>query len=158
MAREQGIKVVVNNRKAYHDYSIEETFEAGLVLVGTEVKSLRDGRMSVRDAYVEVRDNEAWMVGSSISHYAKGNIWNHDPERDRKLLLHKTEIDRIRGRVHERGYSVVPTKVYFKQGRAKVEIALARGKKLYDKRTDIAKRDANRELERELKERTRSWE
>ncbi len=155
MAREHGIKIVVNNRKAYHDYSIEEKFEAGLVLLGTEVKSLREGRISVRDAYVEVRGNEAWMVGASISHYAKGNIWNHEPERDRKLLLHKAEIDRIRGKVEERGYSLVPTKVYFKEGRAKVEIGLGRGKKLYDKRADIAKRDATRELERELKERTR---
>jgi SsrA-binding protein len=158
MAREQGIKIVVNNRKAYHDYSIEETFEAGLVLVGTEVKSLREGHISVRDAYVEIRGTEAWLVGSSISHYAQGNIWNHQPERDRKLLLHKIEIDRIRGRVAERGYSLVPTKVYFKAGRAKIEIGLARGKKLYDKRTDIAKRDATRELERELKERSRSWD
>lgn len=158
MARELGIKIVVNNRKAYHDYSIEETYEAGLVLVGTEVKSLRQGRISVREAYVDFRGSEAWLVGASISHYAQGNIWNHEPERDRKLLLHKDEINRLRGRVEERGYSVVPTKVYFKEGRAKVEIGLARGKKLYDKRADIAKRDATRELERELKERSRSWE
>jgi len=153
MAREHGIKMVAQNRKAYHDYSIEETLEAGLVLVGTEVKSLRAGRITLRDSYVEIRGHEAWLVGSSISHYVQGNIWNHEPGRDRKLLLHRQEIDRLRGRVDERGYSVVPTKVYFKDGRAKVEIGLAKGKKLYDKRADIAKRDADRDMEREMKER-----
>lgn len=155
MAHEDGIKLVAKNRKAYHDYTVEETFEAGLALVGTEVKSLRAGRVSLRDAYVEVRGREAWLVGSSISHYAQGNIWNHKPERDRKLLLHKHEIDRLRGKVDERGYSIVPTKVYFKQGRAKIEIGLAKGKKLYDKRADIARRDMRRDMERELKERVR---
>jgi SsrA-binding protein len=158
MTREHGIKLVANNRKAYHDYFIEETYEAGLVLVGTEVKSLRDCRVSLRDAFVEFRGREAWLVGSSISHYVQGNIWNHKPERDRKLLLHGHEIDRLRGKVDERGYSVVATKLYFKDGRAKVEIGLAKGKKLYDKRADIAKRDANRELEREMKERMRDRE
>lgn len=158
MAHEHGIKMVAQNRKAYHDYSIEETLEAGLVLVGTEVKSLRDGRISLRDSYVEIRRGEAWLVGSSISHYAQGNIWNHEPGRDRKLLLHRQEIDRLRGRVEERGYSVVPTKVYFRDGRAKVEVGLAKGKKLYDKRADIAKRDADRDMEREMKERLRDRE
>ncbi len=156
MAREHGIKLVANNRKAYHDYFIEETFEAGLALVGTEVKSLREGRVSLRDAYVEVRGGEAWLIGSSISIYLQGNIWNHKPERDRKLLLHRQEIDRLRGKVEERGYSIVPTKLYFKDGRAKIEIGLAKGKRLYDKRADIAKRDADRDMERELKERMRS--
>jgi SsrA-binding protein len=155
MAREHGIKLVANNRKAYHDYFIEETFEAGLALVGTEVKSLREGRVSLRDSYVEVRNGEAWLIGSSISHYAQGNIWNHKPERDRKLLLHRQEIDRLRGKVEERGYSVVPTKLYFKDGRAKIEIGLAKGKKLYDKRADIARRDADRDMQREMKERMR---
>jgi len=158
MAREHGRKTVATNRKAYHDYFIEETLEAGLVLVGTEVKSLREGRMSLKDSYVEVRGGEAWLVGASISRYAPGNIWNHDPERDRKLLLHRREIDRLRGRTEERGYSVVPTKVYFRDGRAKVEIGLAKGKKLYDKRADIAKRDADRDMEREMKERMRTME
>jgi SsrA-binding protein len=158
MTRELGIKLVANNRKAYHDYFIEETFEAGLELVGTEVKSLRDGRVSLREAFVEIRNGEAWLIGSNISHYTQGNIWNHKPERDRKLLLHRQEIDRLRGKVDERGYSMVPTKLYFKDGRAKVEIGLAKGKKLYDKRADIAKHDAARDLEREMKERMRSRE
>ena len=155
MTRGQGGKTVATNRKAYHDYFIEETLEAGLVLAGTEVKSLREGHVSLRESFVEVRGGEAWLVGATISHYAQGNIWNHKPSRDRKLLLHKQEIDRLRGRVDERGYAVIPTKLYFRDGRAKLEIGLAKGKKLYDKRADIAKRDANRDVEREMKERMR---
>jgi SsrA-binding protein len=152
MARESGIKPVATNRKAYHDYFIEETFEAGIALVGTEVKSLRDARLNLRDSYAEVRGRELYLVGVHISPYERGGLCNHDPMRDRKLLLHRHEIDRIAGKVNERGYAVVPTKVYFKDGRAKVEIGLARGKKLYDKRADIAARDARRDMERSLKE------
>jgi SsrA-binding protein len=154
MARERGIKPVASNRKAYHDYFIEETFEAGIVLVGTEVKSLRSGRITLRDSYAEIRDGELYLVGVHISPYEQGTVWNHDPLRVRKLLVHHREIDRLAGRVNERGYSVVPTKVYFKDGRAKVELGLARGKRLYDKRADIAKRDAQRDVERSLKERS----
>ena len=155
MARETGIKRVVDNRKARHDYFIDDTFEAGIALVGTEVKSLREGRMNLRDSYVEVRNgrrgSELYLVGAHVSPYDQGNIWNHDPRRPRKLLLHRHEIDRIAAKVHERGFTLVPTRVYFKDGRAKVEIGLARGKKLYDKRHDIAARDAQRDVERALR-------
>jgi SsrA-binding protein len=154
MARERGIKPVASNRKAYHDYFIEETLEAGIALVGTEVKSLRGGRITLRDSYAELRSGELYLVGVHISPYEQGNVWNHDPMRVRKLLLHRREIERLEGRVNERGYSVVPTKVYFKDGRAKVELGLARGKKLYDKRADLAKKDAQRDMERSLKERS----
>jgi SsrA-binding protein len=155
MPRELGIKRVADNRKAYHDYFIDDTVEAGIALVGTEVKSLREGRINLRDAYVEVRGSawapELFLLNAHISPYDQGNIWNHDPLRARKLLLHRHEIERIAGRVRERGYTVVPTKVYFKNGRAKVEIGLARGKKLYDKRQDMARRDADRDMQRELR-------
>ena len=151
MARETGIKQVAGNRKAYHDYFIDETFEAGIVLVGTEVKSLREGRVNLRDSYAEVRNGELYLLGVHISPYTQGNVWNHEPLRPRKLLLHAREIDRIAGKVNERGYTIVPTKLYFKDGRAKVEIGLARGKKLYDKRADMAQRDAQRDVERALR-------
>jgi SsrA-binding protein len=155
MARETGIKRVADNRKAFHDFFIEEKVEAGIALVGTEVKSLREGRMNLRDSFVEVRGSahapELFLVGAHISPYDRGNIWNHDPLRARKLLLHRHEIERIAGKVRERGFTVVPTRVYFKDGRAKVEIGLARGKKLYDKRHDLAKRDAQRDVERALR-------
>ncbi len=155
MARETGIKRVADNRKARHDFFIDDTFEAGIELVGTEVKSLRDGRINLRDSYVEVKGPpykaQLYLVGAHISPYERGNIWNHDPLRPRRLLLHRQEIDRIAQKVRERGYTVVPLKVYFKDGRAKVEIGLARGKKLYDKRHDIAARDAQRDVERHLR-------
>ena len=155
MARETGIKRVADNRKAYHDYFIDGTFEAGIALVGTEVKSLREGRINLRDSFVEVRGSahapELFLVGAHISPFEQGNIWNHEPLRPRKLLLHRQEIERIAQRVRERGYTVVPTKVYFKDGRAKVEIGLARGKKLFDKRHDLAARDAKRDVERALR-------
>lgn len=155
MPRETGIKRVAENRKARHDYFIDDTFEAGIALAGTEVKSLREGRINLRDSYVEVKGTaaapELYLVGAHISPYDQGNIWNHDPLRRRKLLLHRAEIDRIATKVRERGYTIVPTKVYFKDGRAKVEIGLARGKKLYDKRHDLAKRDAQRDVERALR-------
>ena len=145
---------MASNRKAYHDYFIEETVEAGIALVGTEVKSLRGGRITLRDSYAELRSGELYLVGVHISPYEQGNVWNHDPMRVRKLLLHRREIERLEARVNERGYSVVPTKVYFKDGRAKIELGLARGKKLYDKRADMAERDARRDMERSLKERS----
>jgi len=155
MPRETGIKRVAENRKARHDYFIDDTYEAGIVLVGTEVKSLREGRISLRDSYVEVKGPahapELFLVGAHISPFEQGNIWNHEPLRVRKLLLHKHEIERIAQRVKERGYTVVPTKVYFKDGRAKIEIGMARGKKLYDKRHDMAERDAKRDMERALR-------
>ena len=155
MARETGIKRVAENRKARHDYFIDDTYEAGIVLVGTEVKSLREGRINLRDSYVEVRGStyapELFLVGAHISPFEQGNIWNHEPLRVRKLLLHKHEIERIAQRVRERGYTVVPTKVYFKDGRAKIEIGMAKGKKLYDKRHDLADRDAKRDMERALR-------
>jgi len=157
MARETGIKRVAENRKARHDYFIDDTYEAGIVLVGTEVKSLREGRISLRDSYVEVKGPvhapELFLVGAHISPFEQGNIWNHEPLRVRKLLLHKHQIERIAQRVRERGYTVVPTKVYFKDGRAKIEIGMARGKKLYDKRHDMADRDAKRDMERALRAR-----
>jgi SsrA-binding protein len=149
----EGTKPVASNRKAFHDFFIDETYEAGIALVGTEVKSLREGRVNLRDSYAEVKDGELFLVGVHISPYEQGNIWNHDPLRRRKLLLHRDEIRRLAGKVNERGYTIVPTKVYFKGGRAKVEIGLARGKRLYDKRADLARREADREVEREFRRR-----
>ena len=146
-------KLVASNRKAFHDFFIDETYEAGIALVGTEVKSLREGRINLRDSYAEVKEGELYLVGVHISPYEQGNIWNHDPLRRRKLLLHKDEIRRLTGKVNERGYTIVPTRVYFKGSRAKVEIGLARGKRLYDKRSDLAKREADREVEREFRRR-----
>jgi SsrA-binding protein len=153
MAGETGIKLVASNRKAYHDYFVEETFEAGLALVGTEVKSLRDGRINLRDSYAEIRNGELFLVGVHISPYEQGNLANHDPMRARKLLMHGREIERIIGKVNEKGFTIVPTKVYFKGSRAKVEIGLARGKRQYDKRADLAKKDAQRDMERALRSR-----
>jgi SsrA-binding protein len=158
MARETGIKQVAGNRKAYHDYFIDETFEAGIVLVGTEVKSLRAGRVNLRDSYAEVRGGQVYLTGVHISVYEQGNIWNHEPVRSRKLLLHKREIDRLAGKVRERGYTLVPTRIYFRGSHAKVELGLARGKKTYDKRETIAKRDADREMQRVFKGRQRDAE
>jgi SsrA-binding protein len=146
-------KIVTVNRKARHDYEILETYEAGLVLTGTEVKSLRAGRANLKDSYARVEKGEAWLYNMHISPYTHGNIYNHDPTRPRKLLLHRSEIRRLTGKVEERGLTLVPLRIYFKNGYAKVELALARGKKLYDKRRDIAKRDAERELRRVLRRR-----
>ena len=155
MARETGIKRVAENRKARHDYFIDDTFEAGIALVGTEVKSIREGRINLRDSYVEVRGSahapELFLIGAHISPYDQGNIWNHDPLRSRKLLMHRHEIERIAGKVREKGYTVVPTRVYLKDGRVKVEIGLARGKQQHDKRHEIADRDAKRDIERALR-------
>jgi SsrA-binding protein len=148
-----GEKLIVDNRRARHDYHFLEKIEAGLVLTGTEVKSLRDGRASLAQAYADVRDGEAWLVGAHISVYEAGNIANHDPDRDRKLLLHRREVDTLDSKVRERGLTLVPTRLYFRDGRAKVELALARGKELRDKRRDIARREAARDVERALKSR-----
>jgi len=144
-------KLIVDNRRARHDYHLSDRVEAGLVLSGTEVKSLRGGQATLQQAYAEVREGEAWLNGLHIPEYTQGNRANHDPDRPRKLLLHRREIDRLYGQVRERGYTVVPTRVYFRNGRVKVELALARGKEVRDKRRDIAARDAKRQIERELK-------
>ncbi len=149
--KQKGIKLVANNKKAYHDYFIEDKYEAGLVLVGTEVKSLREGKCSIKEAYVRIENGEAFIVGMNISPYEKGNIFNRDPLRERKLLLHKSQIAKLIGDSSQSGYTIMPLQVYFKDGRAKLEIGLARGKKLYDKREAIAKKDLRRELERDFK-------
>ena len=156
MAKPQGTKVIADNRRARHDYTLLERVEAGLQLVGTEVKSLRMNGASLAQAHAEERGGELWLVGAHIAPYEQERrSGGHDPERDRKLLLHRREIDRLAGRVRERGLTLVPTRLYFKDGRAKVEIALARGKELRDKRRDIAKRDADRQIERALRSRNR---
>ena len=155
MARARGEKLVADNRKARHEYELLERVEAGIVLQGTEVKALREGRATIQRAYADVRGDEAWLVGANIASYDKGGFANHEPERDRKLLLHRREIERLRGRVQEQGLTLVPTRLYFKDGRAKVEIALARGKQVRDKRRDIAKREADRQIERALRTRNR---
>ncbi|MDD3403413.1 MAG: SsrA-binding protein SmpB [Hespellia sp.] len=144
-------KLIANNKKAYHDYFIEEKFETGIVLHGTEVKSLRMGQCSIKEAFIRIENGEMWVYGMHISPYEKGNIFNKDPLRVRKLLLHKREIDKILGKTKEKGITIVPLKVYFKGSIVKVEIGLAKGKKLYDKRDDIAKKDQRREAERDFK-------
>lgn len=149
MAKED-MKLVANNKKAYHDYFIEEKYEAGLVLHGTEVKSLRMGKCSIKEAFIRIENSEVFIYGMHISPYEKGNIFNKDPLRV-KLLLHKQQIRKLIGNSSEKGYTIVPLQVYFKDGRAKIEIGLAKGKKLYDKRQDIAKKDQKREAEKELK-------
>jgi SsrA-binding protein len=152
MAKPSGEKLIVDNRRARHEYHLGDRFEAGLVLQGTEVKSLRGGQATLQQAYAEVRDGEGWLFGLHVPEYREGNRANHDPDRPRKLLLHRKEIDRLASGVAEKGFTVVPTRLYFKDGKVKVEIALAKGKELRDKRRDIAARDANRQIERELKE------
>jgi SsrA-binding protein len=151
--REQGVKVVARNRRARHDYHIEDTFEAGLVLTGTEVKSLRAGRASLNEAYGQLTGDELWLHGLHIPEYAQGTWTNHEPRRARKLLLHRKEIDRLASQVAERGFTIVPLSLYFSGGKAKVELALARGKRTYDKRHDLAQRDAAREVDRALRRR-----
>ena len=144
-------KLIANNKKVFHDYFIEETYEAGIVLHGTEVKSLRMGKCSIKESFLRIENGEMWIYGMHISPYEKGNIFNKDPLRTRKLLLHKREIMKLVGKVKEKGYTLVPIEVYFKDGRAKMLIGLARGKKLYDKREDLAKKDAKRDMERAMK-------
>jgi len=151
MAKEEAKKLVANNKKAYHDYFVEEKYEAGLALHGTEVKSLRLGKCSIKEAFIRVEKGEVYVYGMHISPYEMGNIFNKDPLRPKKLLLHKSEIMKLTGKVKEKGYALVPLEVYFSNGRAKLEFGLCKGKKLYDKREDIAKKDQRRELERDFK-------
>jgi SsrA-binding protein len=151
MAKEEAKKLIANNKKAYHDYFIEEKYEAGIELFGTEVKSLRLGKCSIKESFIRIDKGEVYAYGMHISPYEMGNIFNKDPMRPKKLLLHKSEILKLLGKITEKGYTLVPLEVYFKEGRAKLEIGLAKGKKLYDKREDIAKKDLKRETEREFK-------
>ncbi|HIY19507.1 MAG TPA: SsrA-binding protein SmpB [Candidatus Blautia avistercoris] len=151
MAKESQNRLIANNKKAYHDYFIEDTYEAGISLAGTEVKSLRMGKCSIKESFVRIEKGEVYIYGMHISPYEKGNIFNKDPLRTRKLLLHQYEIRKIEGKIKEKGFTLVPLKVYFKGSLVKVEIGVARGKKLYDKRQTIAKKDQRREAERDFK-------
>jgi SsrA-binding protein len=152
---ETGIKIVATNRKATHDYSVEDRFEAGIALLGTEIKSIRAGQANLREGYVQVRGDGLWLVNTHIAPYDPAGREGHDPLRPRRLLLHRKEIAKLLSRVQERGYTIIPLKIYLKNRRAKVEIALARGRRQYDKREAIAKREAGRQIERALKERNR---
>ena len=149
-------KVVATNREAYHNYHILETYECGIALTGTEVKSIREGRCNLKDSYGQVRDGEAWLFNAHISPYSHGNRENHEPTRTRKLLLHKGEIDRLLGKSQEKGLTLVPTRLYFKNGRIKLELAVGKGKKLYDKRETERKRESDREVRAAMKEKIRS--
>ena len=151
MAKKSGMKLIANNKKAFHDYFIEDSYEAGIALVGTEVKSLRAGKCSVKESFIRVENGEVYIYGMHISPYEKGNIFNKDPLRPKKLLMHKKEILKLQQKIAEKGYTLVPVEVYFKGSLVKVQIALAKGKKLYDKRQDIAKKDQRRESERDFK-------
>lgn len=144
-------KLIANNKKAYHDYFIDETYEAGIALHGTEVKSMRMGKCSIKESFIRIENGEVFVYGMHVSPYEKGNIFNKDPLRVKKLLMHKYEINKLSGKIAEKGYTLVPLQVYFKEGKVKVEVGLARGKKLYDKRQDIAKKDQRREAEKEFK-------
>jgi len=147
-------RTVAGNRRVFHDYFVDETIEAGMVLTGTEVKSLRAGHVNLREAFARIDQREVWLFNAHISPYEHGNRFNHDPQRPRKLLLHRNEIVRLNQSIKKKGYTLVPVKMYFKRNHAKVELGLARGKKLYDKRDAIAERDAKREIEREMRSRT----
>ncbi|SNU05658.1 SsrA-binding protein [Lachnospiraceae bacterium] len=151
MAKNSDIKLIANNKKAYHDYFIDEVYEAGIELVGTEVKSLRQGNCSIKESYISIDKGEVYIIHMHINPYEKGNIFNKDPLRKRKLLLHRSEINKLAGKTKEKGYTVVPLRVYFSKSLVKVEIGLARGKKLYDKRESLAKNDQKREAERDFK-------
>jgi len=151
MAKGGATRLIAENRRARHDYELFDRIEAGVVLTGTEVKSLREGKANLQHAFAQVRDGDVWLVGANIAEYPQANRQSHPPERERKLLLHRREIDSLTGKVQERGLTLVPTRLYFKDGRVKVELALARGKEARDKRRDIAERDARREMERALK-------
>lgn len=153
VAAEQGTKIIARNRRARHDYHIEDVVEAGLVLTGTEVKSLRAGRASLADGFGQISDHEAWLHGVHIPVYTQGTWTNHEPRRPRKLLMHRKEIDKLASATAERGLTLVPLSLYFKDGKAKVELALARGKRTYDKRHDLAERDAARDIDRALRRR-----
>ena len=151
MAKQKDDKLIANNKKAYHDYFIEDTYEAGIALHGTEVKSMRMGKCSIKESFVRIENGEVIIYGMHVSPYEKGNIFNKDPLRVKKLLMHKSEINKLSGKISAQGYTIVPLKVYFKGSLVKVQIGLAKGKKLYDKRQDIAKKDQRREAEREFK-------
>ncbi len=151
------VRVVARNRKAFHEYKVEESFEAGIELKGTEVKSIRDSKLNLKDSYARVENSRLILYNMHVSPYEQGNRYNHDPVRPRRLLMHRREIDRLRGKVQERGYTLVPTRVYINRGLVKVELALARGKRIHDKRKDIAEKTAQREMERALKEKQRSY-
>ena len=153
---EDDVKVVSRNKRAFHDYEIMDRIECGIALVGTEVKSLRDGHATIEDAYAKLEDGEVWLIGSDIPEYAMGNRLNHKPRRPRKLLLHRKEIDKFAGKASQRGFTLVPLRLYFKRGRAKVEIAIARGKQQHDKRESLKKADAQREMRRAMTQRNRS--
>jgi SsrA-binding protein len=153
VAAEQGKKIIASNRRARHEYAIEDTVEAGLVLTGTEVKSLRAGRATLTDGFGQITDNEAWLHGVHIPEYTQGTWTNHEPRRTRKLLMHRKEIDKLSSSIKERGLTLVPLSLYFLDGKVKIELGLARGKRTYDKRHELAKRDAAREVERELRRR-----
>ena len=148
-----GIKVLAENRKARHEYFIESTYECGIALVGTEVKSIRMGKVNIKDSYVRIKNGEAFVIGMHVSPYEKGNIFNKDPVRPRRLLMHKREIMKLNARIMQDGVALIPLSMYFKDSRAKVELGLCKGKKLYDKRNDDAKREAMRDIERTMKER-----
>jgi SsrA-binding protein len=149
------MQFVCQNRKAYHDYSIEETIEAGISLLGTEVKSIREGRINLKDSYVLIKDTEAYLLNCHISPYSHGNIMNHEPLRTRKLLMHRKEIVRLQGKMAQKGYTLIPLKIYFKNGRVKVEVGLAKGKREYEKRDAIKEREAHREIDKAMKSRNR---
>lgn len=149
--KKESVKLIANNKKAFHDFFIDETYEAGVALHGTEVKSLRMGKCSIKEAFIRIEDGEMYVYGMHVSPYEKGNIFNRDPLRVKKLLMHRAEINKLAGKIAEKGFTLVPLQVYFKEGRVKVEVGLARGKKLYDKREDSAKKDLRREFEREFK-------
>ena len=150
--KKESQKLIANNKKAYHDYFIDETYEAGVALHGTEVKSMRMGKCSIKESFIRIENGEVFVYGMHISPYEKGNIFNKDPLRVKKLLMHRYEINKLAGKIAEKGYTLVPLQVYFRDGRVKVEVGLARGKKLYDKRQDIAKKDQRREAEREFRQ------
>lgn len=151
MGKKESVRLIANNKKAFHDYFIDDTYEAGVELFGTEVKSLRNGKCSIKEAFIRIEKGEVYVYGMHVSPYEKGNIFNKDPLRVKKLLLHRYEIQKLEGKIAQKGYTLVPLKVYFKGSLVKVEVGLARGKKLYDKRQDIAKKDQKREAQREFK-------
>ena len=151
MGKKESIRLIANNKKAFHDYFIDDTYEAGVELFGTEVKSLRNGKCSIKEAFIRIEKGEVYVYGMHVSPYEKGNIFNKDPLRVKKLLLHRYEIQKLEGKIAQKGYTLVPLKVYFKGSLVKVEVGLARGKKLYDKRQDIAKKDQKRDAQREFK-------
>ncbi len=151
MGKKESIRLIANNKKAFHDYFIDDTYEAGVELFGTEVKSLRNGKCSIKEAFIRIEKGEVYVYGMHVSPYEKGNIFNKDPLRVKKLLLHRYEIQKLEGKIAQKGYTLVPLKVYFKGSLVKVEVGLARGKKLYDKRQDIAKKDQKREAQRDCK-------